>query len=253
MTMAFRLRVFGAFVLSTTLSCGDDSLTPPSRVLSLDGDGYSIELDVNAVTISLKRGDEVLTTIDGEGLSLGTVDTIDDLVNYDPYPIVAQVEGYFPPAGAAFHGAVKVTSATEQDGAIVAELLHQGGSTSRLTISVSGQGSFSLALVPNDASRVAWLRVGTSAAEAEAFYGLGEHFDDVNQRGKIRAMQMVVDSLESANNEAHVPVPLVIGTAGWGLFAETSYTGVFDVAATDVRGARPPHEHRRLERIFGLR
>ena len=48
-------------------------------------------------------------------------------------------------------------------------------------------------------------------------------------------MQMVVDALESANNEAHVPVPLVIGTRGWGMFVESTFTGVFDVAESDPR------------------
>jgi alpha-D-xyloside xylohydrolase len=45
-------------------------------------------------------------------------------------------------------------------------------------------------------------------------------------------MQLEYDAkLESQNNEAHVPVPFVIGTNGWGLFVENPYAAEFDVAA----------------------
>lgn len=216
-------------------ACANETVAPLEHTVVLESEGYSVELAVNAVTIALKRGDEVLTTIDGEGLSIGTVDAVDPLVNYDPYPIVAAVEGYFPPAGTAFHAAKKVVDFTEENGAIHATLEHDGGAESDLDISISGEGSFRISMVPRDATQVAWARISPSAVDGEAFYGLGEHFDDVNQRGKIRAMQMVVDSLESANNEAHVPVPLVIGTRGWGMFVESVFTGVFDVAESDPR------------------
>jgi alpha-D-xyloside xylohydrolase len=44
-------------------------------------------------------------------------------------------------------------------------------------------------------------------------------------------MQIEADlTLESSNNENHVPVPLVIGTRGWGVFVKSRYPGVFDVA-----------------------
>ena len=47
-------------------------------------------------------------------------------------------------------------------------------------------------------------------------------------------MQFVVDfEMESGYNEAHVPVPFIISTNGWGLFVESPYPGAFDVAATE--------------------
>jgi alpha-D-xyloside xylohydrolase len=44
-------------------------------------------------------------------------------------------------------------------------------------------------------------------------------------------MQMELDThAEGADNEDHVPVPLLIGTRGWGVFVESDRPGVFDVA-----------------------
>ena len=64
----------------------------------------------------------------------------------------------------------------------------------------------------------------------EGFYGLGEVFDQVEHRGKIRAMHFIVADLESGYNEAHVPIPLLVGTRGWGLFVESMRPAVFAVA-----------------------
>jgi alpha-D-xyloside xylohydrolase len=50
-------------------------------------------------------------------------------------------------------------------------------------------------------------------------------------------MQLELDTkIESSYNEAHVPVPFLIGTRGWGLFVESPYPGAFAVAtaAPDV-------------------
>ena len=38
---------------------------------------------------------------------------------------------------------------------------------------------------------------------------------------------------ESANNEAHVPVPFLVGTHGWAMFVATNRVGAFDVARKD--------------------
>ncbi|HVM95038.1 MAG TPA: TIM-barrel domain-containing protein, partial [Candidatus Acidoferrales bacterium] len=79
----------------------------------------------------------------------------------------------------------------------------------------------------------AYFRLRPQVYSSEGFYGLGEYFDDVNHRGKLRAMQIELDTtIESSYNEAHVPVPFLIGTKGWGLFVETYYPGTFDVART---------------------
>ncbi len=44
-------------------------------------------------------------------------------------------------------------------------------------------------------------------------------------------MQIETDGeLESHYNEVHVPIPLLIGTRGWGLFVDSAYPAVFSVA-----------------------
>ena len=64
------------------------------------------------------------------------------------------------------------------------------------------------------------------ADATEGFYGLGEWGDSVNHRGKLRPMQMEADfTMEGADNEDHVPVPLVIGTRGWGMFVMSDRAG----------------------------
>ncbi len=66
----------------------------------------------------------------------------------------------------------------------------------------------------------------------EQFYGLGETYDSVAQRGFVRPMYMALGKLESGTNEAHVPVPFLVSTSGWGLFVPSRRAGAFDVAAT---------------------
>ncbi|MFO0660541.1 MAG: glycoside hydrolase family 31 protein [Polyangiaceae bacterium] len=55
----------------------------------------------------------------------------------------------------------------------------------------------------------------------------------MNQRGKVRAMQIVPEAVESSYNDAHVPIPLLIGTRGWGVLVESERVGVFAPGVTD--------------------
>lgn len=78
-----------------------------------------------------------------------------------------------------------------------------------------------------------YVGIRAQVPKTERFYGLGEYFDTPQHRGKVRTMQIVVDtSIESGYNEAHVPIPLLIGTLGWGLFVQDRHPGIFDVAAS---------------------
>jgi alpha-D-xyloside xylohydrolase len=220
--------------LAPQQGCYQEAVEPAPRVLTLGDGTYALSVDVVSLSLELRRGDELLTTLDGASFALGVVDEVRDETSYDPYPLLAEMPGYLPPAGVAFHEAARVVSASTSGERIVLTLEHTGGARSTLTLELEREGTFRLMLVPEDPTRVAWLRVGATAAEGEAFYGLGEHFDDVDNRGKLRAMQIEVADLESGYNEAHAPVPFVIGTRGWGLFVESSYPGAFDVGAADA-------------------
>ncbi len=160
------------------------------------------------------------------------VRALDDDIAYDPYWLEANdpVLGSFTPPDLVFRRPVGSALRAEED---VIDLDFGDGASAELRVSAGGEDHFELMLLPSSPNAIAFLRVGarTKAGGEEAFYGLGEFLDDVNQRGKRRPMQMEPDlTLESANNEVQVPVPLLIGTSGFGLFVDSDRLGVFDVA-----------------------
>jgi hypothetical protein len=112
------------------------------------------------------------------------------------------------------------------------ELGYGGGLGASLIIEKAGGGSFRFLWKPVESGSVAYFRLRLVADPTEGFYGLGGVLDGVNQRGKRRAMQTELDlELESGNNEAHIPVPLLLGTRGWAIFVDSYLPGMFEVAA----------------------
>ncbi len=111
-------------------------------------------------------------------------------------------------------------------------LTYPHGASATLHVEAPRTGSFRVTLTPGAGGPpVAYFRLRPRADAGEGFYGLGESFDGVNQRGKKRAMQLELDtSTESGYNNAHVPVPFILGTRGWGLFVESPFPGAFAVA-----------------------
>jgi alpha-D-xyloside xylohydrolase len=87
---------------------------------------------------------------------------------------------------------------------------------------------------PDDGSPTVLVRV--SLASDDGFYtGLGEQFAHVSARGAITPMHLLIDAqFESATNDAHVPVPLLVSSKGYGVFFESHEAGAFDVASTDA-------------------
>jgi len=70
----------------------------------------------------------------------------------------------------------------------------------------------------------------TSPAE-EAFFGLGERFHAFDQRG-WRVDTSVFEQWCKQGLRSYIPVPFVVSSRGYGLWAETSRPCVFDLAAT---------------------
>ncbi len=72
------------------------------------------------------------------------------------------------------------------------------------------------------------------ATATERFFGLGEKYNSVDQRGKVA--QMWVDSgYVSLGDSTYLPVPMVLSSEGYGLYLDSSRHSVFDMASDGVR------------------
>lgn len=220
--------------LAALLLAGCGSSTQPNPTPTrVGGGGYSVE--VGSGGVKLERGGDVLLRFPADGIELGRVDAIDDKFNYDPYPIATDAPNHRIPTGLAWLALRKATPVDKTATSASLQLEFDQGEHAKLEVKMPEAGSFTFDLVPDAGGQaIAYFRLRPVVDSKEGFYGLGEYFDDVNNRGHIRAMQLEVGGgTESGYNDAHVPVPFVIGTRGWGLFVESPYPATFDMAATE--------------------
>jgi len=206
---------------------GEETNTP-----GLTSGDFSLQYPVSDGLLQLNSGDRTLMNWGLDSIQLGIVEEISDEVNYDPYPLAAADPLYSPPEGLAWLNVTAAELKEDTNSKLVLDLSFDQNRKATLSIEISHPGTFSATLIPaENSTQIAYFRLRPRIDPEEGFYGLGEYFDDVNHRGKIRAMQLeAAGGLESGYNEAHVPVPFVIGTSGWGLFAECPYPGVFELA-----------------------
>jgi alpha-D-xyloside xylohydrolase len=213
-------------------------VTTPRPVATLRRGAFSVRVDPDKGDLALRKNDAVLLDFPLDGLELGTVTALDDAANYDPTTLAIPNALQPPPDSLAFVAVTSIDVTAQTDSSLTLTLRYAGGNEANLDVDVEAEGRFRLRIAPTAAGApVAYFRLRPRASANEGFYGLGESFDDVNQRGKIRPMQLETDGeLESHYNEAHAPIPLLIGTAGWGLFVDSAYPAVFSVAteAADV-------------------
>lgn len=213
--------------------CGDERVDQaPRPTSSLKAGDYTVRVDPAKTDIALLHGDTVLLDFRADGVELGTLPMLDDTVSYDPYSLYVPSALKPPPDGLAWLAVESLTVSSSTATAMAVDLTYAEGKRASLSIEVTGPGSFRARIVPDKAgASVAYFRLRPRASDKEGFYGLGEHYDDINQRGKIRAMQLELDPTnESGDNEEHVPIPFLIGTKGWGLYVASSFPGVFAVA-----------------------
>ncbi|MHB8873273.1 MAG: TIM-barrel domain-containing protein [Myxococcaceae bacterium] len=212
----------------------------PKTVRPRIGDAAGwVAVTLDSGTLTLER-DASLLTFAPEAFQLGTVPELDDTRSYDPFwlevedPLLPKVI----PQGLRWRSGTQAAVNSFSADTLELSLSFEGGRTAHLTVKSAGDGRFSAELVPDpaeDAPPIAFIRLRPRAGPTEAFYGLGEWFDTVNHRGKLRPMQLEPDLfIESSSNEAHVPVPLLIGTRGWGLFVQSQRPGLFDVARKEA-------------------
>ena len=207
------------------------------QTAALTAGEIAVTVSAEPFAVKLVRGDATLLEFGLDGFQMGELPAVDPTYNYDPYGLVAKVALYEPPEGLVWRGVERAALGARSATSVTLALEFAGGHTASLVLSVGGDGRVAATWKPTgDTARSGYLRLRPIADATEAFYGLGESFDDVNQRGKLRPLQIELDTtIESSYNEVHVPVPLLIGTRGWGLFVDNHRPAVFDVAKTDAR------------------
>lgn len=184
---------------------------------------FRVNFDASSLELTLMRDDQTLLSFPTTGLQLGTVPALDDSRSYDPVYLEEAVSWHIV-TGAA------LTSPTDSIDEV--SLQFSDGYEALLTLVEHEPGRVEATLVPSPGDEpIAFYRLLPQVDPNEGFYGLGGVLDTPEHRGKERAMQLEVDlSVDSLTNETHVPVPLLIGTRGWGLFVEDPHPGLFEVA-----------------------
>ena len=216
-----------------TVSGGDISdtdRTPETTGEINSGEEVSVLVGQEGI-IQLVQGDSILLDFPAGSMELGCVPEIENTHNYDPYFLEpgGYQRGLYPvPEGLEWVEVESASAAHLKENGWEVQLNLSDGRESILKIEVLRDGAFSFHWSgPNDTPHPVFFRLNPVVSKDEGFYGLGEVFDQVEHRGKVRAMQFEISNLESGYNEAHVPIPLLIGTKGWGIFVESMHGGVF--------------------------
>lgn len=159
-----------------------------------------------------------------EGLQLGVVDP-------DPDDTFAYTPRYADRIDVRWLAPVEATATP--DGLV---LDYGDGLGATLTVTADTDRRWSLHWQPTGLESLGdtplgFFRIAAVGDATEEYYGLGEYFDQPFHRGKARDLHLDVDlATESGYNEAHVPIPLLLGTTGWGLFVPDDHPMRFEVA-----------------------
>jgi alpha-D-xyloside xylohydrolase len=209
-----------------------DSGDGPARLDLGAGVVLAVEADGS---LRLLRGEAEVLRLPPEAFAVGTVARLDPAANYDPYYLEDVDRGiYREPAGLAWLDPACASTATDEGGALVVTLTYPGGRRGSVTLRADAPGRARVDwTLPDGDPPAVFARLAARTPADEHFYGLGEVFDHVDHRGRVRAMQLEPAPLESANNEAHVPIPLLVGTSGWGLYVDSRRPGVFATAVAE--------------------
>jgi alpha-D-xyloside xylohydrolase len=225
------MKRLAAGLLLMMSACADEASLAEATI----GDAHGqVALVDRGRRFQFSRGGQALLDFPVDAIQLGTVDQLQAGASYDPYWLAADGAPP-PPPDLRWRQVTSAALALVADSAAVT-LHFDGGITANLTLHVDAPGRVRAVLTPDLSAgqHVAYVRLRPRAPDGDGFYGLGEWEDSVEHRGKLRPMQMEVEpTSESFDDEAHVPVPLLIGTSGWGLFVESRRLGAFDVARAE--------------------
>ncbi len=108
-----------------------------------------------------------------------------------------------------------------------------------------------LRVVLDDDPALVYNSFNLEARPGEGYYGFGEMFDQLDGRGLIRHLVTQAEQFsESATNEVHVPVPLMLSTERYGLFVDDLQPLAMDLGATVEDAARVTSLSRNVTYLF---
>jgi alpha-D-xyloside xylohydrolase len=206
----------------------------PEVTLTLEADSETTLTVSTYDGLTLERRGESILSLPLDGFELGTVSSLDDGLNYDPSFFEEDQMGlYRPPRGLEWH-LPTVARVNREGDSITLDLWYEGGRRAQVELSASAEGRFEARWqLPEGDPPAVFTRLWFRADPEDHYYGLGEVFDHVDHRGMVRAMQLEAAPVESGYNEAHVPIPLLIATSGWGLYVDSRRPGVFAMATDE--------------------
>jgi alpha-D-xyloside xylohydrolase len=226
-----------AVLALAAVQCTSESTEVPPPPATLSAGATTLKISEGGKSVLLARDGVELMELKADAFMLGVVDALQDGQSYDPYWLEYAAPGTEAEQPSDLTWLTpEAISASSRDASRATIALVYRGLEARVSIEAASPDHFRLGFEPAEAPsgpRVAYVRVRLRSRgdEKEGFYGLGEWEDSVDHRGKLRPMQIEADgTIESSNNEAHVPVPFLIATRGWGVFAESKRVGAFDVA-----------------------
>jgi alpha-D-xyloside xylohydrolase len=126
------------------------------------------------------------------------------------------------------------------------------GNRATITLTSDGPSEITMHVEMDAAATDSALMRFVLATDDGHYDGLGERFEGSDARGHRVPMQLSVTerTRESSTNEAHVPVPFLVDSHGYGVFVESREAGAFDVGATADGEMRSSFEGRVLDLHF---
>jgi len=206
---------------------GDANVGIPGTIVVDAGGGGRVEVTLSPLSIRGFRGEELVWNGSDSPLLSGAVVEYDPALRYDPELVLDEVEW----TGA--EDPVEYELAADGMHEVVFEPVP--GRKMVLSFKSTAEGVVSFDFGPRKRDGEVLCALSYSPLDdKENFYGLGESFDQVARRGTHRHMHIAPDlTQESGYNEAHFPIPLLVSTAGSGVFVENRHPGYFDVCETN--------------------
>jgi alpha-glucosidase (family GH31 glycosyl hydrolase) len=84
---------------------------------------------------------------------------------------------------------------------------------------------------PNEAAQARRVRITFAARADERFFGTGERFNALNQRGEVLDVR-VYEQYKTQGTRTYMPIPFLLSSAGYGIWVESTRWMQFDLCAT---------------------